>query len=300
MKKIKKTLPFVNPCTDPKGRALKELELLEPEFFGRSMSCSYDDYKKEIEDSIADLRKIITLLFKTNSSTMRYWFLINHVACLLDGKPLTYIQESEDIWLDSLENDEYKCQNCMRYFDLGRRINKITGEIHYFDRNRFRYLTGGKVAAIEHTPIRAVRDYMENELLPITFPYFPSASKIDVYLEDFLFDRRCGDFDTIRIVNYRMYGSYIPVNMCFREVYVNDKDSKIIRISLLEYRIRKLFKKDPSKRHRVKRIMVSPNAEGVGCAPDDGPACEASCKECTNCIRESEETNDGSENKTMP
>ena len=258
---MKKPLPFVNTYNDPKGRALKEVELLTPELLERAESCPDDKYKKEIEDSLVDLKKIINILFKSNPSTNHYWFLINHVHYLLEGKPLTHIQESDDMWFDAYETDEHKCQTCVRYSDLHKRINKITGEISYWDRNRFRYLTGGKVAAIEHTPIRAVRDYMENELLPITFPYFPSSSKIDVYMEDFLFDRRCGDFDMIRIVNYRMYGSYIPVNVCFREVYVNERDYKLIRISLLEYKIRKLFKKNPSKRRRLRKIKVSTNEE---------------------------------------
>ena len=258
---MKKPLPFVNPYQNPKGRALKEVELLTPELLERADSSPDENDKKEIEDSLIDLKKIINILFKTDPSDNRYWFLINHVHYLLEGKPLTHIQEGEDMWFDAYETEEYKCQTCVRYADLHKRINKITGEITYWDHNRFRYLTGGKIAAIEHTPIRVVRDYMENELLPIKFPYFPSTSKIDVYMEDFLFDRRCRDFDMVRIVNYRMYGSYIPVNVCFREVYVNERDCKIIRISLLEYKLRKLFRKDPSKRRKAKRIKVSENEE---------------------------------------
>lgn len=114
---------------------------------------------------------------------------------LIDGNPLTAIEDDEDSWYED-------CQ-----FRLGYRLyihkRKTSlfkyeyedGKIKYSDLDRVLCVDINK-PDVSYTS-RTVRDIID-ALYPIEMPYRPGG-KIKVYCEDFLFHPENGDFDTIGI-----------------------------------------------------------------------------------------------------
>lgn len=57
-----------------------------------------------------------------------------------------------------------------------------------------------------------------NEMFPITMPYCPDTKPYEVYIEDFLYDRKNGDFDTIGVFYLIKHdGERIDINRFFKE-----------------------------------------------------------------------------------
>ena len=86
-------------------------------------------------------------------------------------------------------------------------------------------------------------------MFPITMPYMP-GKPIKVYCEDFLTDKKNGDFDTVGVF-YALKEENgepirIEINRFFRESFENEKESEefpvYVEISKEEYDSRKAIK----------------------------------------------------------
>lgn len=124
---------------------------------------------------------------------------------LIDGQPLTPIEDTDDVWNEcTLPKDNPKVYQCKRMSSL-------------------------------------FKDVYDDEMFPIVMPYMP-GKPIKVYCEDFLTDKKNGDFDTVgvfyAIKTENGQQKKIEINRFFREPE-GDEERKWIEISREEYEERK-------------------------------------------------------------
>lgn len=138
---------------------------------------------------------------------------------LIDGKPLTPIEDTEDNWNEvTLCRDEYTSYQCKRMSSLFKDVYK-DGTVKYTDINRY-YCVGNN----ENYTYRSglVRKII-NEMFPITMPYYPTTTPYKTYCEDFLTNTENGDFDTMGILYVvKPDGEKVDINRFFK----GDKDDK--------------------------------------------------------------------------
>lgn len=111
---------------------------------------------------------------------------------LIDGKVLTPIEDTPDIWNEPDDYREgYKIYQCKRMSSLFKDVYD-DGTIKYTDVDRYVGIpienprccyTNGRI-----------RDIV-NELFPITIPYYPESKRYEIYTDNFLYDEDNGDFD---------------------------------------------------------------------------------------------------------
>lgn len=154
---------------------------------------------------------------------------------LIDGSPLTPIEDREDIWNEITRNKENEriVYQCSRMSSLFKYVYE-NGKVEYSDIDRFycfdiikpdmRYSSG------------LVKNIID-EMFPITMPYSPANERIKVCCEDFLVSKDNGDFDTVGILYLIDYsGKKIQINRFFKV------DNEWVEISDVEYNTRKINK----------------------------------------------------------
>lgn len=158
---------------------------------------------------------------------------------LLDGKPLTPIEDTDDVWDKCVCDKGYpETYQCKRMSSLFKYVY-ADGTVKYDDvdrsycvdiNNRNCTYSSGLVGRII------------DEMFPITMPYTPCEESVKVYCEDFLTDKKNGDFDTVGVfyafVTTGGKQQKIDINRFFREPK-NDEKGSWIEISKDEYYERK-------------------------------------------------------------
>ena len=157
---------------------------------------------------------------------------------LIDGQPLTPIEDTDDIWKKySRPEDGPEVYQCKRMSSLFKDVY-ADGTIKYSDVDRSYHIS-------IHDPndtyysglVRAIID----EMFPITMPYMP-GKPIKVYCEDFLTDKKNGDFDTVGVFyavkTENGEQQRIEINRFFREPEGNE-EGNWTEISKEEYYERK-------------------------------------------------------------
>ena len=114
---------------------------------------------------------------------------------LLDGRPLTPIEDTDDTWnLVTVYEDDSKLYQCKRMSSLFKDV-KADGTVKYND-NKSSYCVS--IHDPNNTYSSGLVRRIIDEMFPITMPYMP-GKPIKVYCEDFLTDEKNGDFDTVGI-----------------------------------------------------------------------------------------------------
>lgn len=160
----------------------------------------------------------------------------NILVRLIEGKPLTPIEDTEDVWEKcNHEKDDYDTYQCNRMYSLFKYVYE-DGTVKYSDNNRIvcvDYYTGVTYGFGFITN-------MVNEMFPITMPYL-GGEAYKVYTSDFLYDENNGDFDTIKIHHIlKPDGEKIPVYRYFKS-----SEEGMVEIDLDEYseRYKRMVKK---------------------------------------------------------
>lgn len=158
---------------------------------------------------------------------------------LIDGKPLTPIEDTDDIW-DTYtwhDSDGFKWYQCKRMPSLFKKVYP-DGAIKYRDNDRS-YCVDINDPRIIYTS--GLGSCVVDAMFPITMPYMPSKP-IKVYCEDFLTDKKNGDSDTVgvfyAIKTENGQQEKIEIDRFFREPE-GDEEGKWIEISKEEYDERK-------------------------------------------------------------
>ena len=155
---------------------------------------------------------------------------------LIDGSPLTPIEDREDIWNDVTRNkkDNITMYQCSRMSSLFKSVYE-NGKVIYSDIYRYYCFD------INEPDIRYSFGLVENiinEMFPITMPYSPANGRIKVCCEQFLYSPDGGDFDSVGILYVEdPDNKRINVSRFFKEA-----DEKWVEISDVEYNARKINK----------------------------------------------------------
>lgn len=132
---------------------------------------------------------------------------------LIDGKPLTPIEDTDDIWYTwgRYNNNNYIVYQCERMSSLFKYVYD-DGHVEYHDNYRFVCIDSNDITY--HN--KFISSIIEEMVEPITMPYMP-AEPIKVYADDYLYDPKNGDFDTIAIWYYiTPNGKTVRVNRYFK------------------------------------------------------------------------------------
>lgn len=184
--------------------------------------------------------KAFESLCEDGHSGMSIGFTKNILNRLIDGKPLTPIEDTDDVWRERHRSKDlpYVTFQCKRISSLFKKIYN-DGHVEYTDVDRY-YCKDIDNPIASYTSGLVTR--IVDEMFPITMPYSPGPSII-VFCEDFLTDRNNGDYDTKAILYALKYDENgdqkrIEINRFFR-VSVGDGTGSWTEISKEEYEERK-------------------------------------------------------------
>lgn len=180
--------------------------------------------------------KAFNCLMKDNHSGMSISFTKNILNRLIDGKCLTPIEDTDDIWKYSFDRaNGVKTYQCKRMSSFFKDVYP-DGNVTYNDIDR-----AIKVDMTTDTTWHSgLIDRIVDELYPITMPYIPSNNSFKVYGEDFLTDPKNGDYDTVGV----LYGIDPDGNRFEINRYFKDGDQGMIEINEEEYEARKFMDKE--------------------------------------------------------
>lgn len=155
---------------------------------------------------------------------------------LIDGKPLTAIQDTEDEWNDISHYDSlnrtYKTYQCKRMSSLFKNVYE-NGRVTYNDIGRY-YCKNVKSGATYTYGL--MRDILD-EMFPIKMPYFPEDRPFIFTCEDLKLNDTSGDFDTIVIHTLKTPdGRELLIGRYFSE----NETGEMVEISEREYLRKKL------------------------------------------------------------
>ena len=214
-----------------KDWALREIKL----------ACKRENPKIEINDDgvasefdygcacYVSAYKAFKSLLEDNHSGMSIGFTKNILNRLIDGKCLTPIEDTEDIWNDISKESGETTYQCKRMSSLFKDVLD-DGTVKYHDTNRTILEDQNGMTWSNGDASRLI-----DKMFPITRPYFPPNKPYRVYSEEFLVDPKNGDYDTWAYL-YVMTpeGERIELNQ-----YWCEKDGKAVQITKEEYENRK-------------------------------------------------------------
>ena len=183
---------------------------------------------------------------------------------LIECKPLTSIEDTEDVWDNTTDFGghcgEVANYQCKRMSSLFKYVY-VDGSAKYRDVNRFYGVNLDNPNASYHS---GLIDRVMEEKFPITMPYFPESKPFYVYCEEFLTDRKNGDYDTVGILYIiKPDGERVEINRYFKE---GEKD--FVEIDVAEYEIRQ-------KMHEERLEKMKKDCNGCfGAANNDCLRCE--------------------------
>ena len=132
---------------------------------------------------------------------------------LIDGKPLTPIEDTEDVWNVVDRRDGKVMYQCKRMSSLFKRVDE-NGVVTYSDNDSCVCVDMETGSTYGSGLVRKIYE----EMYPVTLPYMPPTYPDKVYCTDLLTDRKNGDFDTVGIFYIvKPDGEKIEVNRFFKE-----------------------------------------------------------------------------------
>ncbi|MFR2381685.1 hypothetical protein [Thomasclavelia spiroformis] len=124
-------------------------------------------------------------------------FTKNILNRLIDMKPLTPIEDTDDIWKERgvYKDGVKKSYQCKRMNSLFKDIYE-DGTVRYHDVNRFICYDSDSNIGYHNGFINKIATECVGE---ITMPYYPLTKPIKIYTSECLFDQKKGDYDTLCI-----------------------------------------------------------------------------------------------------
>ena len=165
---------------------------------------------------------------------------------LIDGMPLTPIEDTDDVWNMSYTNNNGEMvYQCNRMSALFKTVHS-DGSVDYSSNDHCYCID---INNPKNTYYSGLVRRIIHKMFPITMPYIP-GEPIKVFCEDFLTDKNNGDFDTVGVFYALKEENREPIrieiNRFFREPFKNEKESEefpgYVEISKEEYDSRKAIK----------------------------------------------------------
>ena len=163
-------------------------------------------------------------------------FTKNILNRLIDGKCLTPIEDTDDIWEYIFDHSNgVKTYQCKRMCSFFKDVYP-DGSVKYRDIDRSIKVDTSTGNSWHSGLVYEIID----ELYPITMPYIPTNNPYKVYCEDFLTNSKNGDYDTVGVLYViDPYRHRLEINRYFKE-----GDQDMIEIDEEEYEARKLLDKE--------------------------------------------------------
>ena len=153
------------------------------------------------------------VLCKQGHSGMSIGFTRNILNRLISVKPLTPIEDTEDVWNVVDRRDGKVIYQCKRMSSLFKRVDE-NGVVTYSDNDSCVCVDMETGSTYGSGLVRKIYE----EMYPVTLPYMPPTYPDKVYRTDLLTDRKNGDFDTVGIFHIvKPDGEKIEVNRFFKE-----------------------------------------------------------------------------------
>lgn len=112
---------------------------------------------------------------------------------LIDGKCLTPIEDTPDIWNEIFNKNGIKKYQCKRMSSLFKEVAK-DGTVTYRDIDRVTAINIDNPNVGYHNSFTT---RLIDSIFPIKMPYLPSAKSFKVVRDEFLVDPKNGDYDTV-------------------------------------------------------------------------------------------------------
>lgn len=165
---------------------------------------------------------------------------------LIEGKPLTPIEDIESVWGMTYREGKSKHYQCKRMSSLFKDVAE-DGTITYSDINRCYCIQKRNPNCTYHNGF-ITKIY--NQMFPLTMPYMPSDKADVIVCDELLTDPKNGDFDTMAILYIqRANGEKVEVNRYFKE-----GGTSFVEISLEEYKEREAM--DKARQERLERELA--------------------------------------------
>lgn len=173
-------------------------------------------------------------------SGMSIVFTKNILDRLIDKKPLTPIEDTEDVWDYVYRNEDgSKIYQCKRMYSLFKYVAQ-DGSVTYSDIDRY-YCTNEENPHLSWRNNFVAKIY--DEMYPLTLPYMPNSRPDVVVCDELLTDRKNGDYDTLAILYVKKAdGERVEVNRYFKENEVS-----FTEISPEEYKERQKLQEERIK-----------------------------------------------------
>lgn len=160
---------------------------------------------------------------------------------LIDLKPLTPIEDTDDSWTEILSPKEcHKVYQCNRLPSLFKCVYD-NGTIEYHDTDRTLCVN---IHNPNDTYSSVLARLVVDDMFPITMPYMP-GDRVNVYCEDFLVDEPTGDFYTTglfyAVKTENGETKRVEINRFFKEKECKER-GKWTEINEAEYYERKSMK----------------------------------------------------------
>lgn len=215
--------------------AQKEVELaIESE---KKASDGTDDWKYGV-GCYESAMKAYEALLEDNHSGMSIQITKSILNRLIDGKCLTPIEDTDDVWNDITdhggETKDVKEYQCRRMSSLFKKVDK-DGKVTYTDINRVSCIDISNPGMAYHNGF-ATR--LVEKIFPIEMPYLAPMRPYKVFTEQLLFGDK-GDFDTIAYLYILLPdGQKIELNRYFKE-----ENNQLVPMEKEEWDTRKAAKK---------------------------------------------------------
>lgn len=168
------------------------------------------------------------VLCKQGHSGMSICFTKQILNRLIDNKPLTPIEDTEDVWNLVDRRDGKVMYQCKRMSSLFKTVYE-DGTVRFSD-NDSCVCVDIKTGSTYHS---GLVHRLYEEMYPITLPYMPPNTPDLIYCEDLLTDPKNGDFDTVGVYHIKKpNGDKVEVNRWFKEA---DTETGWEEIRIAEY-----------------------------------------------------------------
>lgn len=171
-------------------------------------------------------------LCEDGHSGMSFGFTRAILIRLLNQRPLTPIEDTEDVWNEcrTKSEDGTVSYQCKRLSSLFKDVHP-DGTVSYTDVEGY-YAEDKETGCTYSSGL--IRRVVE-EMFPITMPYYPSTKPIRVVAGECLTDEVNGDFDTVAIYYAVKDEEQIPINRFFK---ADEEDAEWVEITEADWQKR--------------------------------------------------------------
>lgn len=198
----------------------------EVEIACKQKTCDYDCACYETA------LKAFTYLLKDGRPRLSIRLTQHILNRLINGKPLMPIYDTPDIWNEIYfdEKNSIMKYQCKRMSSLFKEVH-ADGTVEYGDIDRI-----VSVDPLSGTSLySALANRIIDEMFPISLPYFPTDCPYTVICEEFLTDKKNGDFDTVGVMHVtKPDGERVEINRYFKDAPIGWEE-----IDKVEYDARK-------------------------------------------------------------